>query len=1223
MTSISSTQAVFVVEPNIGIVEPGDTLAIQITFQPPAVLGIYQADLVIQATTGTTQIPMQGAVVLPTTLSHAPDTLRATTPSGSRDTVWLTLNNTGPSNLTYSLSAGTIAGGSGSSFYESFENPLNDKFTLLTGNYSAERISVPDAPHGNRVLSVTGGNNDAGSGLWAEVSSETFTYMSYWFKPLSPGGVSSVIRWWNQQEIIVNIWHTAAPDQITININGSPIRTFPCSTNAWHRFEIRNMDHSLRTCDLYLDGQQVVGGLQWNYDLTNVRRIQLSNWDFSSAYFDQVRLNTENGQTLAVHFPEGDSGSVSPGQSRQIPVEFNAEGVDKGWYEGEIEVQNNSQNLPSLLVPFQWSVTAGKKFLLRTDTLDLGKVYVGVEAKEPLYWVNAGSDPLLVFETTASTSSLKMLPPYGVVPGLDSLEVALSYTAGEPGPVLEHLAIKSTGGNADLWIKAQAVHAPVAHLMPDSICLTLIQGQDSTVQVQWSNTGLADLEVHLSTGGPQVNPTLRVLHTGTSSASRKPAEILRDSSIQVTEWYNPGLLPNFSDYDLVLFPRDYNFDAWPFMSWTAPISKYVQEGGQVLFSGRLNYDLPGTLGLMKGNQYFLSHYAGDPQTLWPSRPAEVFEGMPLPLVYQDEMASMQHHPTAFQPWVSSSQVGGALVGAEALGKGRSGYVPYDFQQSNPASRRLLLNMIRWMTGRYLPRWVQSSTPQVSAAPGQTQALPISFVSDSLPTGEYRNNLIFFTNDPTQPSFSLPVKIIVVAKPKAQFTANKNSTCNGKVIFQNTTLNEAISYLWDFDDGSGSSAANPTHQYAADGSYNVRLIACNVLGCDTLLRKNLIQVDLGGSFCDTLLMPADKSRRIADECSGVIYDAGGLAGGYANNQAGQVLIRTEPGTRIRLRLDEYDAACCSDYLQVFDGNDLSATPLIWVSTSVNAPLTVQSKTNELLVNFSSDQGNTAGGFSIHYTCGSSFPPLAQFYYAHQGCPNFVAFQSNSLDAEKLLWDFGDNTTSTQSAPLHVFKSTGTYPVTLYAIRGSDTSAYTQSVQIDQVAFYADINYPQIAKVNTPTTFSVTSPYPISNIYWDINGQTAFGLLPVVATFPQTGIFPVRVTVQASNGCSIYHEGTIVVGLTGTSQPGNSPEALSLQVSPNPGSTDAQVQVGGTSTGTAAWQIHDQLGRLVAAGSWEGPGELHERLDLAALHAGLYWLTVTRDTAARRIKVVKVD
>ncbi|HNG90431.1 MAG TPA: DUF1573 domain-containing protein, partial [Saprospiraceae bacterium] len=73
MTSISSTQAVFVVEPNIGIVEPGDTLAIQITFQPPAVLGIYQADLVIQATTGTTQIPMQGAVVLPTTLSHAPD----------------------------------------------------------------------------------------------------------------------------------------------------------------------------------------------------------------------------------------------------------------------------------------------------------------------------------------------------------------------------------------------------------------------------------------------------------------------------------------------------------------------------------------------------------------------------------------------------------------------------------------------------------------------------------------------------------------------------------------------------------------------------------------------------------------------------------------------------------------------------------------------------------------------------------------------------------------------------------------------------------------------------------------------------------------------------------------------------------------------------------------------------------------------------------------------
>ncbi len=41
---------------------------------------------------------------------------------------------------------------------------------------------------------------------------------------------------------------------------------------------------------------------------------------------------------------------------------------------------------------------------------------------------------------------------------------------------------------------------------------------------------------------------------------------------------------------------------------------------------------------------------------------------------------------------------------------------------------------------------------------------------------------------------------------------------------------AISYVWDFGDGSTSTFANPTHQFAATGIYNVCLLATNVAGC---------------------------------------------------------------------------------------------------------------------------------------------------------------------------------------------------------------------------------------------------------------------------------------------------------------------------------------------------------------------------------------------------------
>lgn len=1221
IVKISSNSPFFTTTTSFGIVEPGDTLLVGVLFAPPANFGNYTAELSIQATTGITTIPMDGMVVMPTTLAYSPDTLRVETPSGSRDTAWLTLSNTGPSTLEYNLLGEATSGGPGSSFYESFENPTVDKFTSLTGPYIAERIADATAPHGNRVLSLTGGNYDAGSGLWADVNNVTFTEMSYWFKPTA-GGVGGVMRWWNNFEIIVNIWHTAGPEQLTVNINGSQILTIPCTTGEWHRFEIRNMDHTLRTCDIYLDGKEVVADHTWNYNLTGVHRIQLSNWDYNTSFFDQVRLRTDNDSPLALQFLEGESGTLAVGESRQISMEFNAEGVEPGDYEGVVTVLNNSQNLPSLEVPFFWTIRPGNRLLLRHDTLDLGQVYVGLKAERPLPWVNAGSEPLLVFEATTTNPALTLEPAYGVVPGLDSLTVSLRYTATATGSVLERISLKSTGGNAEMWVKAEAFNRPVASLTPDSICLTLVRGQDSTVLVQWGNDGLVPLDFELVQAGPAANQTIRVLNTGTQTASRKTATILRDSSVRLTEWYNPATLPNFADYDLVLFPRDENWDAWPFMNWMGPLAEYVKKGGNVLFSGRFGYDLPSTLTVMKGSHPFYYHGSSDLQALMNNRPAEVFEGVPVPLAHQNEMFSMGYEPTAFQPWLLSLS-GAALLGYEQMEKGKSGFVGYDFHQSSPASRRLLLNMIRWMTDRYLPHWVSVATLGGQVAAGTSQSWALTFRSDSLSAGTYHHKLFFSTNDPASPSFTLPLKLMVIAPPEAQFSANKSFTCNGKVAFQNQTLNEATSYTWDFGDGNTSAATAPAHEYTADGTYDVRLIACNALGCDTLLRTALITVKMGSTFCDTILMPTNQTRRIADECTGVIYDAGGSNGNYENNQAGQVLIKTAPNTRIRLRLAGYDAACCSDYLQVFDGSDLNASPLIWTSTSITAPQTVQSKTNELLVNFSTDGANTAKGFSIQYECSNNLPPLAQFGYAPQSCPNFVAFQSTSLEAEQVYWDFGDGNSSTQPFWIHVFAKTGTYNVTLYAIRGTDTSSYTLPVKIDQVAFYAEVSYPKQAKINTPVVFSVSSTYPINSISWDINGQFASGMLPVVATFPQVGTFPVRAYVQASNGCYLQHEGQITVGLTDTQTPHDDIASSGLKISPNPTSGFLQVEVSSPISGPVRWSLSDALGRHKYSGEWRGSNTLTEQLDLSQLPAGLYWLSVERNGSAQRSKVVKVE
>ncbi|MFN3403547.1 MAG: beta strand repeat-containing protein, partial [Cytophagaceae bacterium] len=65
---------------------------------------------------------------------------------------------------------------------------------------------------------------------------------------------------------------------------------------------------------------------------------------------------------------------------------------------------------------------------------------------------------------------------------------------------------------------------------------------------------------------------------------------------------------------------------------------------------------------------------------------------------------------------------------------------------------------------------------------------------------------------------------------ADFTANPNPVCSGSSIsFTNNSTGQPgmpLSYQWNFGDGNTSTSANPTHTYAAPGTYTVTLRAFN-------------------------------------------------------------------------------------------------------------------------------------------------------------------------------------------------------------------------------------------------------------------------------------------------------------------------------------------------------------------------------------------------------------
>ena len=119
-------------------------------------------------------------------------------------------------------------------------------------------------------------------------------------------------------------------------------------------------------------------------------------------------------------------------------------------------------------------------------------------------------------------------------------------------------------------------------------------------------------------------------------------------------------------------------------------------------------------------------------------------------------------------------------------------------------------------------------------------LPLSFsdrdVEVTFPgPGIYTGTMIL--NPGTDCSDTADIEVTVAFPINVDFEADYDTCVAGPVDFMDTTPpGDAIinDWLWDFDDGNGSTEQNPTHQYEEPGLRNVQLIVTDEVGCkDTI------------------------------------------------------------------------------------------------------------------------------------------------------------------------------------------------------------------------------------------------------------------------------------------------------------------------------------------------------------------------------------------------------
>ncbi len=170
-------------------------------------------------------------------------------------------------------------------------------------------------------------------------------------------------------------------------------------------------------------------------------------------------------------------------------------------------------------------------------------------------------------------------------------------------------------------------------------------------------------------------------------------------------------------------------------------------------------------------------------------------------------------------------------------------------------------------------------------------------------------------------------------PYANFSVDYQNVIPGEVVSFNNYSNDATRFVWDFGDGTTSSAVNPTHYYTQEGIYTVTLAAYNGGSVD----YTYLDIDV---YYTTLEVEVREyySDELIPRVNVVLYSsyndynlrnyavASGVTGSY-----GSIIVKDLDA--IEYYVDAYNAYCDNIYLAAEDLDWVRTLPLEYATHNI--------------------------------------------------------------------------------------------------------------------------------------------------------------------------------------------------------------------------------------------------------------------------------------------------
>lgn len=407
--------------------------------------------------------------------------------------------------------------------------------------------------------------------------------------------------------------------------------------------------------------------------------------------------------------------------------------------------------------------------------------------------------------------------------------------------------------------------------------------------------------------------------------------------------------------------------------------------------------------------------------------------------------------------------------------------------------------------------------------------------------------------------------INISNPKALFTSIDTTACPNSIVhFTNNSTGANLTYNWNFGDGTTSTQQNPTHQFANNGRFNIRLIVVSQIGCtDTVIKNGLINVinptasftvsDSVGTCPPLIVTFTNTSTNYFSQ----LWEFGDGTSTTLDNPSHFYSVS---GTFFAKLTVTSIGGCKATYIKKIVVHGPTGT-IAYGGLSGCAPLNVNffattQGTNSIVWDFSDGNTNITTDTSVShiYTVAGSYLPrvilrdtagctisisgldtikvydlntgfnLNNRNICDAGIVNFTNTTTSNDEIASIKWNFGDGTYSTSNNPSHNYNINGNFIPSLIVstVHGCiDTVLNNLPIKI--------MPTPQVRTSQTPNgcagvivTFTgsliVTDT---SNLSWNWNfgnGNVSNSKNPAPQIYTVAGVYPVQLIVTNSIGCA---------------------------------------------------------------------------------------------------------